>query len=208
MLSTVSVTSGRIFYAAEAKLTSLIGMIIFNNGLQFRIGEDDKFRAMISTARNISRNYKLPGRKTVRGPLLDNFLENHIKNQREKLLNGADIYGIHFQGDGATIKDTPALNILDGVGYLPVSVQNILDCTGHITGGHKKDAKFVAGSFSDPMNDSDTEKKLVDLHVFDGGSVCRKAQKYLRLSISCCHVLLEQIMPAIIFLNGGHLFRK
>ena len=48
----------------------------------------------------------------VRGPLLGNCFDNHIKNQREKLLKGADIYGLHFQGDGATIKDTPLLNIL------------------------------------------------------------------------------------------------
>ena len=89
MLSTVSVTSGRIFSAAEAKLTPFIGMIIFNNGIQFRIGEDQTFREMISYARNVSRDYKLPGRDRVRGPLLDNCSDNNIKNQREKLLNGA-----------------------------------------------------------------------------------------------------------------------
>ena len=69
---------------------------------------------MISSTRNVSRDYKLPGRETVQGPLLDNCFENHIKNQREKLLNGADIYGLHFQGDGATIKDTTLLNIFSG----------------------------------------------------------------------------------------------
>ena len=53
-----------------------------------------------------------------------------------------------------------------------------MDCTGHITGDHKKDAKCVAESFFDPMNDLDPENKLVDLHMFDGTSVCRKAQKY------------------------------
>ena len=81
------------------------------------------------------------------------IFENYIKNQREKLLNGADIYGLHFQGDGATIKDTPILNILAGGVCLPVSVQKIVYCTGHITGGHKKDSKFVADSFFDKMNE-------------------------------------------------------
>ena len=75
---------------------------------------------MISAARNVSRDYKLPGRETVRGTLIDNFFENHIKNQREKLLNGADIYGLHFQGDGAIIKETPLLNILSGGVHLRV----------------------------------------------------------------------------------------
>ena len=91
----------------------------------------------------------------MQGLLLDKFFENHIKNQREKLLKGADIYGLHFQGDGATIKDTPLLNILAGGVYLPASVQNIVYCTGHITGGHKKDDNFVAEIFFDPMNDLD-----------------------------------------------------
>ena len=52
MLSTVSVTSGRILYDVEAKLTSLIGMSIFNNGLQFIIGEEETFRSIISAAGN------------------------------------------------------------------------------------------------------------------------------------------------------------
>ena len=69
---------------------------------------------------------------------------------------------------------------LGGV-YLPVSVQIIVDCTGHITGGHKKIANFVAESFFDPINDLDTEKKLVDLHMFNGSSVCRKAKRILKV---------------------------
>ena len=96
MLSTVLITPGIIFSATEDKLTSLIGIKIFNNGLQFRIEEDETFREIISASRNVSRYYKLLGRETVRGPLLDNCFDNNIKNQREKLINGADIYGLNF----------------------------------------------------------------------------------------------------------------
>ena len=78
-----------------------------------------------------------------------------------------------------------------------MSDQNIFDCTGNITGGHKKDAKFIAESFFDPTNDLYPQKKRVDLHMFDGASVCRKA-KHLRLYIICCHVLLEQSIPAML----------
>ena len=63
-----------------------------------------------------------------------------------------------------------------------------MDCTGHITGGHKKDTKFVAEVFFDPMNDLDPEKKLVDLNMLDGAIVCRKSQKILKvvyLMLSC-----------------------
>ena len=93
---------------------------IINNGLQYIIGEEDIFRAMIGAASNVSRYYKMSGRETVRGVLLDNCFDNHIKNQREKLLNGAYVYGIHFQCDSATINYTPLLNILGGGFHLPV----------------------------------------------------------------------------------------
>ena len=132
---------------------------------------------MISAARNVSSHYKLQGRETVRGSLIDNCFENHIKNQHDKLLNGAEIYGVHFQGDYATIKYTPLLNILYGEGCLPVSVQNIVDCTGHTIGGHNKDANFFAEIFFGTMSDLDPEMKLVDIHTFYGASVCRKSKK-------------------------------
>ena len=92
--------------------------------------------------------------------------------------------------------------------YLPVPVQNIVDFTGHITVGHKKYDKLVAESYFDPMNDLDSEKKIVNLHMFDGASVCRKAKKDWRLSILCCHVILEQSITSIMCLKGGHILRK
>ena len=50
----------------------------------------------------------------MQGTFLDNCFENNIKNQREKLLNGSDIYGLHFQGAVVTINDTPLINIFSG----------------------------------------------------------------------------------------------
>ena len=54
-----------------------------------------------------------------------------------------------------------------------------MEFTGHITGAHKKNDKFVAESFFDPMNVLDREKKIVDLHMLDGASVCRKPQNII-----------------------------
>ena len=121
--------------------------------------------------------YIIPGRETVQGALLDKCFGINIKNQREKLINRADIYGLHFKGDGATIKETPLLNILLGGVHLPLSVQNIVECTGHITSIHNKDAKCVAESFFDTTNGIDPEKKLVNLHTFNGSIVCINARK-------------------------------
>ena len=102
----------------------------------------------------------------VQGLLFDKCFDNHIKNQHEKLLNGSDIYGLHFKGGGAKIKDTPLLTILAGGVCLPVSVQNVVDCTGHITGGHRNYAKLVEESFFDPISDLDPENNILDLNMF------------------------------------------
>ena len=59
-----------------------------------------------------------------------------------------------------------------------MSVKNIVDFTGHITGGHKKDDKVVAESFFDPIIYLGPKKKHVDLHMFDGASLWRKDKKY------------------------------
>ena len=75
----------------------------------------------------------------------------------------------------------PLFNILAGGVHLHVSVQKIVDCTGHIAGGHKKDTKFVVESLFDPMNELDPEKKLVDLHISDGDSVYIEAKTILKV---------------------------
>ena len=57
-------------------------------------------------------------------------------------------------------------------------VKNIVNCTGNITCGHNKDANLFTDIFFDPMNELDPEKKLLNLRMFDGASVCVKAEKY------------------------------
>ena len=65
MLSTVSVISGKIFAAEEAKLNSIFVMTIFKKQIQFKIGDEYTCRSMVSASRNVSRYYNLPGRETV-----------------------------------------------------------------------------------------------------------------------------------------------
>ena len=83
-----------------------------------------------------------------------------------------------------------------------------MECIVQITGGHKKDAKFVAEIFFDPTNDLDPERKLVDLHMFDGSSVCRKAQKIIKFvyPIMSCIVGADNTFHNVF--EGGHIFRK
>ena len=59
----------------------------------------------------------------------------------------ADIFGLLFLGDCATISRCPLLNKLASVKNIPVDVLEIVDCQGHITKGNKKDATFICNLF-------------------------------------------------------------
>ena len=50
----------------------------------------------------------------------------------------ADIFGLLFLGDGATISKCPLLNILASAKNIPVAVLEIVDCQGHLARGNKK----------------------------------------------------------------------
>ena len=95
-----------------------------------------------------------------------------------------------------------------GGGYLPVSFKKVLDCTYHITGGHKKDANFFR-KFSLIQFRTLIHRRNLWNYICSMDPVCEeKFKKYWRLSILCCHVLLEQSIPAIMCLNGRNILRK
>ena len=50
----------------------------------------------------------------------------------------AEIFGLLFLGDGATISRFPLLNILASENNIPVAVLDIVDCQGHLAEGNKK----------------------------------------------------------------------
>ena len=49
----------------------------------------------------------------------------------------AEIFGLLFLGDGATISRCPLLNIQDSEKNTPVSVLRIVDCQGHLADDNK-----------------------------------------------------------------------
>ena len=50
--------------------------------------------------------------------------------------NEAEIFGILFLGDGATISIFPLLNIQASAEKIPVAVLEIVDCQGHLSDGN------------------------------------------------------------------------
>ena len=59
----------------------------------------------------------------------------------------AEIFGLLFLGDGATISRCPLLNILFSEKNIPFSVMEIIDSQGHLADGNKKDATFICNIF-------------------------------------------------------------
>ena len=62
-----------------------------------------------------------------------------------KLLPESKIFGVPIFGDGATITNVPLINILAAGPNNPFALLEIVDCTGQMAKGGKKDKKYLSG---------------------------------------------------------------
>ena len=184
----VSVSSGgtsgasktpELFKQAEEKMDVYVAMTFYGNGLPFNLAEEETFKLMLRQARYVSKEYKPPKREALRTSLLDECYKTHQEKDREVLLKDAPVCGLGFQGDGASVMEVAYVNVLCSGVHRQISVQDIVDCTDHLQGGWKKDAKFVAESFIQPILDLDPHGDYVDFLMLDGADVCKKAQEVL-----------------------------
>jgi hypothetical protein len=78
------------------------------------------------------------------GTLLDGlYVTNYDEIMRTVLLESI-IFGVTIFGDGATITNTPLINILAASPNNPFALLEIDDCTSQIAIGGKKDATYLA----------------------------------------------------------------
>ena len=61
-----------------------------------------------------------------------------MKSNLEIIKKEAEIFGLLFLDDGATILRCPLLNILDYVKSIPVAILEIVYCQGRLADGNKK----------------------------------------------------------------------
>jgi hypothetical protein len=78
------------------------------------------------------------------GPLLDGLYESNYDEMMRTLLIDSRIFGISIFGDGATITNTPLINILAASPNNPSALLEIVDCTSQMAIGGKKDATYLA----------------------------------------------------------------
>ena len=82
-----------------------------------------------------------------------------------KLLQDAEVFGLGWLGDGATIKQMPLLNILVLCVSAPPTVVSIVDCTKHISDGGQKNATYMIEKFQRKVNEINTDKLLSDFFL-------------------------------------------
>ena len=161
---------------AENQLTMAIADLIHSCGLPFSLASHHKFHRVLSLAKHASKKYVPPGRNKIGGELLDLNYSIYIKNTCDSLQKEADVYGLTFFGDAATVKKSPLINILASSVHLPVGCLRIVDCTGHLESDGTKDAAFIANLFTPHIVEMEKNApKCTDLVIFDGASNVQKA---------------------------------
>ena len=183
MQTTLSAMGSSSLPSAESQLTMAIADMIHSWALPFTLTEDPKFCKMLVLAKNVTTSYKPPNRNAVAKELLDLNYNAYIAKNMDLLERDAEVYGVSFFGDGATVKKMPLLNILALGVYIPVACLEIVDCTTHMAHGGKKDAEYVYSQFLPFIKDFEKRKpNTVDLVLFDGASNVQKAGDLLASS--------------------------
>ena len=81
-----------------------------------------------------------------------------MKRNLAMIKKKAEIFGLLFLGDGATISRCSLLNIMASAKNIPVAVLEIFDCQGHLADGNKKYRTFICNHFLNHMREIDPEK--------------------------------------------------
>jgi hypothetical protein len=115
-------------------------------GLPFACVDHPKFRYMLACQQSVGTNFKYPNRQQVGGELLEINYSQCCDRNMKNLMMDAHIFGLTAYGDGATVKGNPFVNILASGGHCYAATLQIADCTGQMTKGGKKDARYIANS--------------------------------------------------------------
>ena len=114
--------SQKLITSNETRLTIAIADIIITEGLSFNISQKPILKKVLELSRNVSKTCIPPNRKLISKEILDVIHEQNMKRNLAMIKKEADIFGLLFLGDGATISRCPLLNILDSAKNIPVAV--------------------------------------------------------------------------------------
>jgi hypothetical protein len=157
--------------------------------------ESPRFVRLVCVCCLVGDDFVVPHRKKIGGELLDLNYANIYQQNKEELLKFAQVFGLAFLGDGATIHRMPLMNILAMSGATPPMMISIQDCTKHMAEGGKKDASYIANMFEEKVMEYDSLKICTDVFYFDGASNVQKAGE----------VLMARFPHSFCFHGGKHV---
>jgi hypothetical protein len=191
---------------ADGRLTMAIADLIHSCGLPFSLASHHKFHRVLTCAKQAPKNYTPPNRNIIAGKLLDINYNIYQNKTTEKLLKDAEIYGLTFFGDGATIRKSPLINILASSVHEPAGCLSIVDCTGHMESDGRKDASYIASLFVPHIKVMEQKvPKSTDLVIFDGASNVQKAGSLIEAQFP--HVSVIHGAEHVISLFYSDVFR-
>jgi len=171
---------------ADEECTLLAGQWVAATGQDFNILEDPLTKKFLEFYKTTSQNYKLPSRKRLSGDLLDINYEVQEAASLKALKNGADIGGVQFCSDFATIGGHACLDILTSGPHVQSVVLDIVDCHEHLADGGIKDGKFVYKKTQSWVGKIGPE--AFDVWTTNGGSNMVQVGKHLKAKNSRLHV--------------------
>lgn len=176
----------------DARMHMAIATFFHENNLPDRAVNSSSFKIMIKYARMVGTSYKPPDRLDIGGTLLDINHKNIVENNKEVLCREADIFGLTWLSDGATIARMPLINILGLCADTPPTCVGIEDCSGHMSQGGKKDAVYIASLLEEVVLPYDPDRLRTTIFWFDGAGNVQKAGR-----------ILEVLFPRAYSLHGG-----
>jgi hypothetical protein len=129
---------------ANQRMDIAIADFVHSNCLPFSLTRCPKFLKVIAEAKNVGTKYLPPNQNQMSGTLLDGLYVSNYDEMMRTLLLESGIFGVKIYGDGATITNTPLINILAASPNNPSALLEIVDCTSQMAIGGKKDATYLA----------------------------------------------------------------
>ena len=125
---------------------------------------------LLAKARLVGNEFKCPNGRQVGGELLDHKYGSCSNQNRILVGKDANIFGLSWMSDGATISRIPLVNNLVMCADVIPTVMDIHDCTYHMDAGGKKDSKYLVEVMEEEFVKFDPERMNTDVLYFDGSA--------------------------------------
>ena len=122
----------------NAKLEMAIADFWNSDNLPDRAVESPWVKLILKYAKLVDQTFKVLSCKMIGGPLLDLNYKNCMALNKETILKEADVFGLAWLSDGATVARMPLINVLAMCANISPITVAITDCSEHISQGGRR----------------------------------------------------------------------